>query len=134
LLSTVGIAIGSIGPWLAAVARADTPPDGIPFAAAVAAACGAAVAGVALGLLIGTRVPTIRAVLVALALAGALVAASIVTPLGGAWLPAEGIGLLAHLDAAARPIGDALQSTGLSLAVAATLLLLAVASLERSDP
>lgn len=134
VLVTVGIAIGSVGPWLAAVARADTPPDGLQFAAAIGAACGAAVAGVALGLLVGTLVRTVPTVLVALALAGALVTGSIVTPLGGAWLPTEGIGLLAHLDDAARPIGDALQSTGLSLVVAAALLLLAVAALERSNP
>jgi len=133
VLITVGIAIGSVGAWLAAIARADTPPDGIPFAAAIAGACGVAVAGVALGLLIGVLLRTVPAVLVALALTGGLVTASIATPLGSAFLATAGIGLLAHLDAAARPIGDALQSTGLSLAVAAALLLLGVAALQRGD-
>jgi ABC-type transport system involved in multi-copper enzyme maturation permease subunit len=133
ILLTAGIAIGSVGAWLAAVARAEAPPNVAPFAAAILAADGVALAGVAIGLLIGTLLRTIPAVLLALALCGALLAASIVVPLGGALLPTEGIRLLAHLDDAARPISDALRSTGLALALAAALLVLAAAALERSD-
>ena len=133
ILVVAGIAIGSVGAWLAALARADTPPDVVPFAAAILAAEGVALAGVAVGLLIGALLRPIPAVLLALALCGAALALSIAAPLGGALLPTEGIRLLAHLDDATRPIGDALRSTGLELALAAALLVLAAAALERSD-
>ena len=133
ILVAAGIAIGSVGAWLAALTRADTPPDVVPFAAAILAAGGVALAGVAVGLLVGALLPPIRAVLLALALCGVALALSIVVPLGGALLPTEGIRLLAHLDDAARPIGDGLRSTGLALALAAALLVLAAAALERSD-
>jgi ABC-type transport system involved in multi-copper enzyme maturation permease subunit len=133
MLLAAGIAIGSVGAWLAAVARAEAPLDVIPFAAAVVATAGLALVGVACGLLIGTLLRSVPAILVVLALGAALLAASIVTPLGGDLRPTEGIGLLAHLDAAARPIGSALQSTGLALAAAAVLLVLAGVVLERSE-
>jgi hypothetical protein len=133
ILVSAGIAIGSVGAWLAALTRADTPPNVVPFAAAILAAGGVALAGVAVGLLIGAVLRPILAVLLALTLCGAVLALSIALPLGGALLPAEGIRLLAHLDDAARPIGDGLRSTGLALALAAALLVLAAAALERSD-
>jgi ABC-type transport system involved in multi-copper enzyme maturation permease subunit len=133
ILLAVGIAVGSVGAWLAAAARAEAPPNVIPFAAAIGSAAGVALAGVAGGLLIGTLLRTIPAVVVTVALVGGLLAAGIVLPLPGAQLPSGGIGLLAHLDDAARPVSDALQSTGLALSVAAGLLVLAAAALERSD-
>ena len=133
ILVAAGIAIGSVGAWLAALTRADSPPDVVPFAAAVLAAGGVALAGVAVGLLIGALLRPIPAVLLALALCGAALALSVAVPLGGALLPTEGIRLLAHLDDATRPIGDALRSTGLALALAAALLVLGAAALERSD-
>ena len=133
ILLAAGIGIGSVGAWLAAVARADAPPNVVPFAIAILAAGGVALAGVAAGLLIGALLRTIPAVVVALVLCGVLLAVSIVLPLGSALLPTEGIRLLAHLDDAARPISDGLRSTGLALAIAAALLVLGGAALERSD-
>jgi ABC-type transport system involved in multi-copper enzyme maturation permease subunit len=133
ILLSAGIAIGSVGAWLAAVARAEAPPNVVPFAVAILAAGGVALAGVAIGLLIGTLLRTIPAMLLALALCGTALALSVAVPLGGALLPTEGIRLLAHLDDAARPISDALRSTGLALALAATVLVLAAAALERGD-
>ncbi|MEO8251907.1 MAG: hypothetical protein ABI578_05460 [Chloroflexota bacterium] len=133
LLLTVGIAVGSIGAWLAALTHAESPPDVVPFAAALVATVGASLAAVALGLLIGAVLRPLPAVLVALVLTGAVLAAAILQPAGGLLLPTGGIGLLSHLDALVRPISGALESTGVALAVAALLLAAAGAVLERSD-
>ena len=133
LLLTVGIALGSIGAWLAAIARAEAPTDAGPFAAAIVATAGAALASVAGSLVIGAFLRTVPATLLALGLAAAILAAAVAGPLGGVPLPTGGIGLLANLDAAPRPVGDALQSAGAALAAAALLLVLAGAGLERSD-
>lgn len=132
-LLAAGIVFGSIGAWLAALSRAEVTPDAIPFALAVGATLGAALAAVAAGLLIGTFLPTIPATLLAVAVGAVLLAAAIVTPPGGLPTPTGGIGLLAHLDGASRPIGDALRSAGAALAATAILLLLAAMALERSD-
>jgi len=128
-----GIALGSIGAWLAAIARADSPPDLAPFAASIGATAGAALASVAGGLLLGTFLRTGPAAALAVALSAAILAAAIAWPLGGVPLPTGGIALLAHLDAATRPVGDGLQSAGAALAAAALLLVLGGAGLERSD-
>lgn len=132
-LLTVGLALGSVGAWLAAIARAEAPPDAIPFGAAVAAAAATAMAGVAAGLLIGTTLRPLLAMLVALAVSGPLVALAFLLPLSAIPLPLGGLGLLTHLDSAARPVAGALQSAGAALAGAAVLLVLAAAGLERSD-
>jgi hypothetical protein len=133
LLLTAGIALGSIGAWLAAIAHADSPPDFGPFAASIVATAAAALASVAAGLLLGAFLRTVPATVLAVVLSAAILAAAIAWPLGAVPLPTGGIGLLAHLNAAARPIGDALQSAGTALAAAALLLVLAGAGLERSD-
>ena len=54
-------------------------------------------------------------------------------PLNAIPLPLGGLGLLTHLDSAARPVAGALQSAGASLAAAAAVLFLAGLGLERSD-
>lgn len=133
LLMTVGIVIGSVGAWLAAIARAETAPDVIPYAAAVGATLAAALASVAGGLLIGTLLPRIPAMVLAAAVGAILLAAAIATAPGGLPSPTGGIGLLAHLDAASRPVGDALQSAGAALAATAILLIFGSVALERSD-
>jgi ABC-type transport system involved in multi-copper enzyme maturation permease subunit len=133
MLLTVGIALGSIGAWLAATSRAEAPPDVVPFAAAIGATVCAAFVCVAAGLLIGIFLRTVPATALALVLGAALLAVAIVTPLRGLPSPTGGISLLAHLDAAARPIGYALQSAGVALAAAAVLLVVARLALERSD-
>jgi len=48
-------------------------------------------------------------------------------------LPNGGLGLLADLSGSARPIADALQSTGTALVAVAVLLVLAVVTLDRAD-
>jgi hypothetical protein len=133
LLICLGLALGSVGAWLAAIGRAETSPDALPFAAAVAAAAGTAVAAVAAGLLIGTTLPPLPATLLAVAVTAPLVVAAILAPLSALPLPIGGLGLLANLDSAARPVAGALQSAGAALAAAAALLVLAGAGLERSE-
>lgn len=133
ILLIAGFALGSVGTWLAAIGRAEASPDPIPFSAAVAATAGTALAGVALGLLLGATLPSRPAALLALALSAGLVAAAFLAPLEALPLPLGGLGLLTHLDSAARPVAGALQSAGAALASAAVLLVLAGAGLERSD-
>jgi ABC-type transport system involved in multi-copper enzyme maturation permease subunit len=133
ILLVVGLALGSVGAWLAAIGRAETSPDPLPFAAAVAAAAGTALAGVAAGLLIGTSLPTLPATLLALAVSAPFVAAAFLAPLSTLPLPVGGLGLLTHLDSAVRPVASALQSAGAAVAAAAVLLVLAGVGLERSD-
>ena len=62
-----------------------------------------------------------------------LVVLPFLAPLSGIPLPLGGLGLLTHLDSAARPVASALQSAGAALACASVLLVLAAAGLERSD-
>jgi hypothetical protein len=133
ILLVVGLALGSVGAWLAAIARAETSPDAIPFSAAVGATAATAMAGVAAGLLIGTTFRTLPATLLALAVSGPLVAWTFLVPLNAIPLPLGGLALLAHLDSAARPVAGSLQSAGAALGAAAVLLVLAAAGLERSD-
>jgi hypothetical protein len=132
-LLIVGLALGSVGAWLAALTRAETSPDALPFVAAVAATAATALAGVAIGLLIGTTLPALPATLVAVIVSVPLVAAAFLVPLVALPLPVGGLGLLTHLDSAVRPVAGALQSAGAALASAAMLLGRAAAALERSD-
>jgi ABC-type transport system involved in multi-copper enzyme maturation permease subunit len=133
VLLLAGFALGSVGAWLAAISRAEAPPDALPFSAAVGAAAGTALAGVAAGLLIGTLLPSLPATLLAIAVSASFVAAAFLVPLSTLPLPLGGLGLLTHLDSAIRPVAGALQSAGAALASAAVLLVLAGAGLERSD-
>lgn len=133
LLVCLGLALGGVGAWLAAIGRAETSPDALPFAAAVVATCGIALVAVAAGLLIGTTLPTLPATLLALAVTAPLVAVAFLVPLSALPLPIAGLGMLTHLESAARPVAGALQSAGAALAAAAVLLVLAGAGLERSD-
>jgi hypothetical protein len=133
LLVSIGIALGSFGAWLAAINRAESPPDAIPFAAAVGATAGTALAAVAAGLLLGTFLPWLPATLVALVVSGGLVAAGIMAPLSIVPLPLGGLSLLTHLDEVIRPVAGSLQSAGAALAAAAGLLVVGGAALERSD-
>jgi ABC-type transport system involved in multi-copper enzyme maturation permease subunit len=133
ILLVLGLALGSVGAWLAAISRAELPPDAIPFSAAVGASAATAMAGVAAGLLIGTTFRALSATLLALAVSGALVAVAFLVPLSAIPLPLGGLALLTHLDSAARPVAGSLQSAGAALTAAAVLLILAAAGLERSD-
>ena len=116
-----------------AVGRAETPPDPAPFISAVGATMAAALASVAAGLLLGTLLPRVPATVLAVALGAGMLAVSVLlrpSPMTGL---TGGLGLLAHLDAVARPLATALQSAGTALAAAAALLVLAGMGLERSD-
>jgi len=133
LLLVIGIALGAVGAWLAAIARAESPIDPLPFVAAVAATACTGLAMLAAALCLGTLLGRWTAGIVALLGSGALLAASIGGPLAGMLLPTGGIGLLADLGGAARPLGDALRDGGAALGTAAALLVVAAVALERSD-
>jgi hypothetical protein len=133
ILLVLGLAVGSVGAWLAAIGRAETTPDAIPFVAAVGATAATALAAVAAGLLLGAILPRLPATLLALAVTALLVLLPFLVPLSAVPLPLGGLALLAHLDGAARPVAGALQSAGAALAAASVLLVLAAAGLERSD-
>jgi len=133
VLLILALAIASVGAWFAAIGRAETTPDPIPFAFAAGAAAATSLAAVAAGLLIGTMLPTVPAMLVALAVSVPLVVIPFLAPFTGIPLPLGGLGILINLDSAARPVAGALRSGGSALAVASVLLVLAAAGLERSD-
>ena len=132
ILLILGLSLGSFGAWLAALSRAETTPDAIPFAAAVGATAATALAAVAAGLLLGTTLPALPAIVLAVA-ASAVLLLPFLAPLSAIPLPLGGLALLSHLDAAARPVAGALQSAGAALIAATVLLVLAAAGLERSD-
>ena len=133
MLLVGGIVVGSIGAWLAAIARAEAPIDPIPFIAAVAALACTALAALAAGLWVGSFLDRGMAAVLVLLASGAFVAATILGPQAGVPLPATGIGLLADLGATARPVSEALRAAGAALAATAMLLLLAAVVLERAD-
>lgn len=133
LVLGVGIVLGSIGAWLTAVGRAEATPDAVPYAAAVGATVGAGLAAIAVGLLVGAILPPLPAMALAIVAGAVVLTATVLTAPGSLPSPIGGIGLLAHLDAAARPVGDALRSAGAALALTGILLALAVMSLERGD-
>jgi hypothetical protein len=101
---------------------------------AVSAGVGASgLAAVAAGLLIGTFLrPALAAVLTMVMAGGLLVAATMTAPPASP-LPVPALTLLAAFDEAARPISEALRAAGTALAIAAGLLVLAAARLERID-
>jgi ABC-type transport system involved in multi-copper enzyme maturation permease subunit len=133
ILLTIGIGLGGMGAWLTVLERAETTPDAIPFVAAVGAALSTGLAALALGLLVGTVLGRRSAALVSGLACGALLGLAVAGPLAHAPLPTAGLGLLASLDNAARPVSDAFRAAGSALAAAAALLVLAAALMERSD-
>ena len=133
LLLTSGIAIGAIGAFLAALSRAESPIDPLPFAAAVIAVLTTALAALAAGLLIGAVLGRWVAAIASLALFGVVLAATVAGSLDGVLLPSTGVGLLADLGGSGRPVGDALRAAGAALASGAVLLVLSAALLERAD-
>jgi ABC-type transport system involved in multi-copper enzyme maturation permease subunit len=133
LLLGIGIVLGSIGAWLAALTHAEVTPNAVPYAAAVGATIGVGLAAVAIGLLVGTFLPATPATGLAVGVGAVVLAAAIALAPGGLPSPTGGIGLLSHLDGATRPVGDALRSAGVALTLTAILLVLGVMGLERSD-
>jgi hypothetical protein len=133
ILLLLGLALGSVGAWLAALGRAESTPDALPFVAAVGATAAIALGAVSIGLLLGATLPVLPATLLALGVTAALVALPFALPPSAIPLPLGGLALLTHLDGAGRPVAGALQSAGAALAAASVLLVLAAAGLERSD-
>ncbi|HYM52491.1 MAG TPA: hypothetical protein VEW45_03280 [Candidatus Dormibacteraeota bacterium] len=103
------------------------------FVAASVAVAAAGLAAVAVGLMFGTVLRPVAAALGTIAAVGAALYAAAYGPLGWAPLPTAGIAILAGLGGAARPIADALSSSGTALLVAAAALVLAAARLRRAD-
>jgi ABC-type transport system involved in multi-copper enzyme maturation permease subunit len=126
LAASAALAAASLGVELVA----DRPTAFWAVSGAVAAA---GLAATAIGLLAGTLLRPVVAVLVSLVLVGGILLIAALGPPAWSPLPAAGLAILAGLGDAARPIGDATRSSGTALALAAGLLLLAAARLERVD-
>ena len=103
------------------------------FVAASVAVAAAGLAALAIGLLVGTALRPVAAAVGTIVAVGAALLGAPYGPLGLAPLPTAGIAVLAGLGDAARPIADALSSSGTALGVAAVALVLAAARLERAD-
>ena len=118
--------------WLS-LGAAVLPGGPIPLVAVTASAGCTGLAAIALGLLSGSLLPPWPALVAATVPAAALLLLSAAGQ-GGWWtVPAGGLDTLARLDAAARPVADALRAGGVALSVAAAALVLAVAAFERAD-
>jgi ABC-type transport system involved in multi-copper enzyme maturation permease subunit len=109
---------------------ADRP---VAFWAVTGAVAAAGLAATAFGLLAGTLLRPVAAVVVTLLLVGGALLTAALGPPGWSPLPAAGLAVLAGFGDAARPIADATRSSGTALALAAGLLLLAAARLQRVD-
>jgi hypothetical protein len=103
------------------------------FIAVSGAIAAAGLAATASGLLVGTLLRPVAAVLTTLVLVGGTLLAAALGPPEWSPLPAAGLAVLAGFGEAARPIADATRASGTALAIAAGLLLLASARLERVD-
>jgi ABC-type transport system involved in multi-copper enzyme maturation permease subunit len=126
LVASAALAAATLGSALIA----DRPTA---FWAVTAAVAAAGLAAMAFGLLVGTLLRPVAAVVVTLLLVGGVLLAAVLGPPTWSPLPAAGLAVLAGFGDAARPIADAARSSGTALALAAGLLLLAAARLERVD-
>lgn len=131
-LVIVGLVPTALLAWLS-IGAAVFPAGPLPLVAVTASAGCTGLAAVALGLLSGSMLPPWPALVVA-ALSTAAVLLLTAAGQAGWWsLPAGGLDVLARLDAAARPVADALRAGGAALGVAAVTLVLATAAFERAD-
>jgi hypothetical protein len=126
LAASAALAASSLGGTLVAYRVA-------AFIVASGSVVAAGLAATATGLLLGTLLRPLAAVLATLILVGGTLLVAALGPPGWSPLPAAGLAILAGFDDAARPIADATRASGTALAVAAGLLLLAAARLERVD-
>lgn len=126
LAASAALAASSLGGTLAAGRL-------FAFMAVSGAIAAAGLAATATGLLMGTLLRPVAAVLVTLIVVGGTLLVAALGPPEWSPLPAAGLAILAAFDGAARPIADATRASGTALAVAAGLLLLAAARLERVD-
>ena len=128
----LGLLPAGVLAWLA------TGPDvvsagPVAFAATFVAVYLAGLAALSIGLLLGVLLPAWAAGPLTMLLVGSGLLLAALGPAGWAPLPSAGIGILARLDEAARPIGDSLRASGTALALTAALLVAGAAVLERVD-
>lgn len=133
LLLVVGIALGGVGTWLAALERAEASPDAGPFIVAVAGTVGTGLLMVAVGLVIGSLLGPRRAAVLTALLCGGALAATLVLPRADHQLITGGLAVLNGLDGSNRPISSVVISAGFSLVCAAGLLVIAAAAIEHAD-
>ncbi len=129
----LGITLGAAAAWFTATERLAEVSDAAPMVAATTASAAAALMVLAAAMVVGALpLAPAPASALSLLLGVGTLAATVVVPLT-APLPTGGFGLLADLSRSSRPIADALQSTGTALVGVATLLVLAVLTLDRAD-
>jgi len=136
LLLVAGLLPAASLVWLTVAAPASDVGDVAPFLAPVIGAWAAGAAAVAIGLLLGSLLtPWPAGLLTLLITAGMLLAAvlGVAPALSAASTPTAGLAILGDLPNQARPVADALRSSGTSLVVAAVALILASAALARAD-
>ncbi|HEX2140819.1 MAG TPA: hypothetical protein VHK28_00915, partial [Candidatus Limnocylindria bacterium] len=105
----------------------------VAFGVALLAVLAAGLACVSLGLALGAVLPRLPAALLTLAVSAAALLTGALRSFELPMSPFAGMAVLAHLDDAGAPLGDALRSGGTALALSAVLLVLAAALLERVD-
>ncbi|HEX2195152.1 MAG TPA: hypothetical protein VHK63_09390 [Candidatus Limnocylindria bacterium] len=132
VLLVVGLVPTALLAWLA-LGVAVLPAGPLPLAASIAAAGCAGLAGIAVGLLSGSILAPWAAAAATAFPVGAVLVSTALGFSGWSTLPASGIGVLATLDTAARPLADAVRGAGAALATAAVALLLAVMGFDRAE-
>jgi len=131
-LLLVGILVSALVAWLSLFGDSASGELGVPFGLALVAVGAAGLATLSGALLIGALLTPRLAATFSLLLSGGVLLAGVV-PIGAAWLPSGGIGLLAQFPTVARPLASAAQSAGVALVAAAVLLTAALAVLQRAD-
>jgi hypothetical protein len=132
-LMVVGGALSGVIAWLALLANGLVVPEQSGgFAAAMAACLACGVAGIAIGLLLGSVMSARWAMLGTAALvAGWLVGAAVALPLEGP--PGGGFVTLATFHLGRGPIAESLRSAGMTLGLAAAVLVIALATFSWVD-
>ena len=129
----IGGALSGLIAWLSLLAHGLVVAEqALAFTVAIAACTGCGVVGVALGLLAGTLLPPRWAVLATVAivaawLVGAVAALPVEAPPGGGFVT------LATFHLGRGPVADSLRSAGMTLGLAAAVLILALAAFSWVD-
>ncbi len=129
----VGGALSGLIAWLSLLANGQVGAEqALAFTGAIAACLACGVVGVALGLLAGTLLPPrwavpVTVVIVAAWLVGAIAALPVEVVPGGGFVS------LATFHLGRGPFADSLRSAGMSLGLAAAVLVLALAAFSRVD-
>lgn len=129
----VGAFAAALLAWLVLGGESGVLASTAGYAATVAAVAAGGLIAIAAGLLLGSLLRPAPAALLSATIFGVAALAAVSGLLGMGPEPLGGLAHLAHIELARRPTASGLISTGLALAVAATLLTLASAALERKD-